>query len=151
MFEALKMDTISKIIDIEIRRINDHLPVSSKSLKELLREETPSVKTRGGDDIVLLKDELRALAKLIPEEKHSNVKLPIVALRRIDLGRGVYTLIGNETTVEAFKEILNVDKDSEYLYRPQIFELKRKFSSLVIIGFSASFDYEDVEESSWSR
>lgn len=151
MFRASKMDTISKIIDIEIRKINDHLPASSKSLKELLREEIPSVKTKGGDDIVLLKDELIALAKLIPEENHNNIKLPIVALRRIDLGKGVYTLIGNEATIKAFKEILNVGKDSEYLYRPQVFELKRKFNSLVIIGFSTSFDYENVEESSWSR
>jgi uncharacterized protein (UPF0216 family) len=151
MFKLSGIETISKIIDIEIQKINDHLPTSHKSLEELLKEDIPSVKTRGGDDIIFLKDELITLAKLIPKEKHRDIKLPIVALRRIDLGRGVYTLVGSEETIKFIKKILNIDSNSEYLYRPQIFELKRKFSSLVIIGFSTSFNYEDDEESIWSR
>ncbi len=151
MFKLSGIEILSKVIDIEIKKINDHLPTSYKSLKELLEEDMPSVKTRGGDDIIFLKDELITLAKLIPEEKHENIKLPIIALRRIDLGTGVYKLIGNENTIEFFKKILNIDSSSEYLYRPQIFELKRKFGSLVIIGFSTSLNNEDSEKDLWSR
>jgi len=151
MFKLSEIETISKIIDIEIKKINDHLPTSYKSLEELLKEDIPSVKTRGGDDIIFLKDELATLAKLIPEEKHKDIKLPIIALRRIDLGKGVYTLISSEETIKFIKKILDIDSDSEYLYRPQIFELKRKFSSLVVIGFSTSFNYEDNEENIWNR
>ncbi|MEM1545224.1 MAG: DUF61 family protein [Candidatus Methanomethylicia archaeon] len=151
MFEPSRIETISKIIDVEIKKINDHLPTSYKSLKELLKEETPSVKTKGGDDIIFLKDELTMLAKFIPEEKHEDVKLPVIALRRIDLGIGVYELIGNEDAIKFFKKMLDIDSNSKYLYCPQIFELKRKFSSLVIIGFSTSPNYEDLEKNIWSR
>jgi uncharacterized protein (UPF0216 family) len=50
----------------EVKKLNQHLPKARKILKALLDERTPSVESLDGRSIVMKKDELEKLAKLVP-------------------------------------------------------------------------------------
>ena len=76
-----------------MRRLNAHLPKNRRTLKDLLKEDTPSVPTVDGGRIVMKKSELEELAESLPEEVRDRVKLPLVLLRRTELGPGAFTLL----------------------------------------------------------
>ncbi|MFX1487305.1 MAG: DUF61 family protein, partial [Promethearchaeota archaeon] len=80
----------------EIKNINDHLPKHFKTLKELLQEEKPHVITRDGSKYPLDKKELKTVANLLSNEYHSKLKLPIILIRRIGLGPGVFSIGGGK-------------------------------------------------------
>lgn len=133
-----------RLIKEEVRRINLHLPKYSKSLSELLEEKEPKVEAVDGSLIIMRRSELEELARAVPKEHHKQFKLPIVVIRRMSLGRGVFTLVGGKVECFAVKKILGLtslsfDEMSQdepcHLYRPQVQELLRKFKSLIIIGF----------------
>ncbi len=133
-----------RLIKEEVRRINLHLPKYSKSLSELLNEKEPKVEAVDGSLIIMRKNELEELAKIVPKEHHKKFNLPIVVLRRMDLGRGTFTPLGGKIERFTIKKILgltslpfdSISQDEPcHLYRPQVQELLRKFKSLVVIGF----------------
>jgi uncharacterized protein (UPF0216 family) len=132
----------------EMRRLNAHLPRKRLSISELLTLETPWVPSADGGKIVMKKAELESLAKSLPEDLLSRVKLPLVLLRRTELGIGAFVLLGDRVeeyalfkmvagsniTMEEFR-----DQTSPYIfYKPQVSELLRRFHSLIVIGFGVS-------------
>jgi len=133
----------------EIRRLNAHLPKKRQSLSELLAEKSPVVPTVDGGKIMMKKEELEVLAKGLPEDLHGRVKLPLVLLRRTDLGFGAFVLLGDPVEEFALLKLVSPDKDSfddfrrkrsapTVFYKPQVSELVRRFHSLVVIGFGVS-------------
>lgn len=128
----------------DIKRLNQHLPRHRKPLAELLHMEEPKVEAIDGTQIFMKKEELEDLSKIIPERYHNRLALPIVIVRRMDLGRGTFEILGEIETF-AVRRTLNLadltfyhsDRSSEfrYIYRPQVQELLRKFKSLIVIGF----------------
>jgi len=77
------------------------------------------------------------------------VKLPIVLLRRRELGPGAFSLLGDEYEEYAFSKVLGDyggtftefqrARDSPTVfYKPQVSELTRRFHSLIVIGFGLS-------------
>lgn len=129
----------------EIKNINDHLPKHFKTLKELLQEEKPHVITRDGSKYPLDKEELKTIANLLSKEYHSKLKLPIILIRRIGLGPGVFSIGGGKVENFVIRKVLNLtdksypdeDQSHPYLYRPQIRKLRREFRTITIIGFGA--------------
>jgi uncharacterized protein len=133
----------------ELRKLNTHLPKNRKTIRELLAEEQPSVSTVGGEKVSLKKSEVEALSAELPDELRDRVKLPLVLLRRRDLGAGAFTLLGDSYEEYALSRLLG-DKDSNLadfqgsgkspavFYKPQISELMRRFHSLVSVGFGLS-------------
>lgn len=131
----------------DIKRLNQHLPRHRKPLAELLHMEEPKVEAIDGTPIIMKKEELEDLSKIIPEKYHNQLTLPIVIVRRIDLGRGTFEILGGKIETFAVRQTLNLtdltfdqlDRNSEfhyhYIYRPQVQELLRKFKSLIVIGF----------------
>jgi uncharacterized protein (UPF0216 family) len=126
-----------------VEKLNDHLPKEYKTLDELLSMDSPSVKARDGGEIIFDRGELELLAQLIPKELYSQLRLPIVLLRRVDLGPGTFSLSGGK--VEAYlalKLLGQVDVNLDgvelpiYIYRPQVQELRRKLRTLTVIGFA---------------
>lgn len=126
-----------------MEKLNDHLPKEYKTLDELLSMDSPSVKARDGGEIIFDRGELELLAQLIPKELYSQLRLPIVLLRRVDLGPGTFSLSGGK--VEAYlalKLLGQVDVNLDgvelpiYIYRPQVQELRRKLRTLTVIGFA---------------
>ncbi len=134
----------------EMRRLNAHLPRKRLTISELLGLETALVPSVDGGKIVMKTEELLALSKSVPEDLLARVKLPIVFLRRTDLGRGAFVLLGDRVEEYALFRIVSgsdiaLEEFREQpapliFYKPQVSELLRRFHSLVVIGFGVSED-----------
>ena len=140
-FDALLRD--------DMRKLNSHLPKNRRTLKELLSDPAPKVPAASGDPIKMKKDELEELSRSLPAEADTRVKLPIVLLRRRDLGPGAYTVMGDryeeyamlllaESFKGSFEEYREQKSDMVILFKPQISLLMRRFHSLLILGFGIS-------------
>lgn len=129
----------------DIKRLNQHLPRNRKTLSELLHMEEPKVEAVDGSSIIMKKEELEDLSKIVPAKYHDRLTLPIVIVRRMELERGTFAVLGGRIETFAIKRTLKLtdlpfdqlDQDTEffYIYRPQVQELLRKFKSLIVIGF----------------
>ncbi len=139
------------ILQEELRKLNAHLPKARRTLKELLTEDPPSVPTVDGKKIVMKADELKELAKSLPDQTVERVKLPLVMLRRTELGPGSFVLLGDKMEEFALSRVLGTFEGSyedfkresptaKVFYKPQVSELLRRFHSLVVIGFGIPGD-----------
>ncbi|MEM2896385.1 MAG: DUF61 family protein [Candidatus Bathyarchaeia archaeon] len=138
--------SLKRLIEEEIRKIYRGLPSEKKTLEQLLLEETPFVNASDGSKIFLKKQDLNALAEKIPKEFHDKIKLPFIVLRRMDLGKSIYTVSGSKLEEFAIKRILGLtdlpfekyefENEKLYLYKPHVSELVRQLRSLIAIGFS---------------
>ena len=134
----------------EMRRLNAHLPRKRLTISELSTLETLWVPSVDGGKIVMKRTELESMAKSLPEELLAKVKLPLVLLRRTDLGIGAFTLLGDRDEEYALFRIVsgsNITLEEfrgqaapTVFYKPQVSELMRQFHSLIVIGFGVSED-----------
>jgi uncharacterized protein (UPF0216 family) len=135
---------IDKMIEHDIDTLNDHLPESRVPLSELIGVVSPQFRTRIGEISVFRIEELEQLALEVPERFHEDIRLPIIVLRRLDYGPGIYTVAGNKVELFLLHRIIGyVDlewedfarwKPVEKLARPQVQALRRKMPSTTIIG-----------------
>ena len=147
--------TFDALLSRELRKLNTHLPKQRRTLKELLAEENPTVPTVDESTILMKQSEIEELAKMVPPAHHGNLKLPFIVLRRMELGRSVYTVSGHRVEEFTVKKILGrtsagyhtmySDHDPLFLYRPDVSELVRRFHSLVVIGFGVPKELSDYE------
>ncbi len=141
------MKSFDKLLAHEIDTANDHLPAVRTPLEEILDSGDYVYKTRGGDNSAFRKEEIDELATLVPKEFHSRVRLPLVILRRMDLGTGMFTVSGGK--VELFLVCGIIDRldtiewtelvswqPIERFVRLQIQILRRRFPSTTTIGFT---------------
>jgi uncharacterized protein (UPF0216 family) len=136
---------LDAVLGHELRKINTHLPKQRRSLTELLRLNDPTVEATDGSAIVLKRADLEELARIVPAEYQDRLKLPIIIMRRMDLGRSTYSVSGERVEEFTVKKILGLTNDEyyqmykeqepAYLYRPQVTELLRKFHSIFVIAF----------------
>ncbi len=133
----------------ELRKLNTHLPKNRKTIRELLAEEQPSVSTVGGEKANMKKSEVEALSAGLPDELRDKVRLPLVLLRRRELGPGAFTLLGDPNEEYAVSNILGEyngtlaefqrsRQSPTVFYKPQVSELTRRFHSLIVVGFGLS-------------
>ena len=147
--------TFDALLSRELRKLNTHLPKQRRTLKDLLAEENPTIPTMDGSLILMKKAEIEELAKIVPPEHHANLKLPLIVLRRMELGRSVYTIAGDRVEEFTVKKILGrtsagyhamySDHDPLFLYRPDVSDLIRRFHTLVVIGFGIPKELSDYE------
>jgi hypothetical protein len=145
--------TFDALLGRELRKLNTHLPKQRRSLKELLTEIDPTLPAVDGSTIVLKKEEIEELARIVPPEYYESVKLPVIVLRRMELGKSVYTVSGDRVEEFTVKKILgktnaeyhalHLDDQPFFLYRPDVSELVRRFHSLVVIGFGIPKELSD--------
>ena len=136
--------SIDKLLEHEIDTLNDHLPENRISLIELLAQDTPKFVTRCGDESVFRVEDLELLRREVPASFHHDITLPIVILRRLDYGEGIYTVAGNKAELFMIHKILGYDdlawedfsawKPIEQLVRPQVQILRRKMPSTTTVG-----------------
>lgn len=141
----------------DVNKINDHLPSKTIPLSELLGQEEPIIKARDGSKFWIDREELMKVASLVPKALHRRLHFPLVLIRRIDLGEGVFTISGGK--LEAFfvakmlgtsnEPLMNYESAEvqNYIYRPQVQELRRKLRSLTVIGFGGVSLAEDDSSS----
>jgi uncharacterized protein (UPF0216 family) len=136
------------MIEHDIDTLNDHLPESRISLSDLIGMASPQFKTRIGEVSVFRIEEIEELKLEVPSKFYENIKLPIVVLRRLDYGSGIYTVAGNKAELFMVHRIIGyVDlgwedfatwKPVEKLARPQVQILRRKLPSTTSIGIGMS-------------
>lgn len=140
---------IDTLLRDDMRKLNSHLPKNRRTLKELLSDPTPKVPVASGDMFKMKKQELEELAHSLPPEAETRVKLPIVLLRRRDLGLSAFTILGDpyeefaililvdafQGTFEQFRE---QKSDPVVIFKPQVTLLMRRFHSLLVLGFGSS-------------
>lgn len=135
----------------EMRRLNTHLPKNRRTLEELLSDPSPSVESVSGHSIRMKKEQLEELSKSLPEDSAKRIRLPIIFLRRRDLGPGAYIVLGDPFEEYAtrlltgafrgtFEEFKKQNQTVGTIYRPEISLLLRRFHSLIMIGFATSLD-----------
>jgi uncharacterized protein (UPF0216 family) len=142
------------LIGHEIRKLNTHLPKQRRPLSELLKNPgDTTIEAVDGSAILLKESEVKDLANVVPLEYHDKVKLPLVILRRIELGKSIFTVTGERVEEFTVQKILHNTNDGfhemckhrnqTYLYRPEVTELIRRFHSLIVIGFGIPEELRD--------
>ena len=139
---------IDKMIEHDIDTLNDHLPESRVPLSDLIGTNSPHFKTRIGEISVFRVEEIEELSLEVPKKFHQTIRLPIIVLRRLDYGLGIYTVAGNKAELFMVHRVIGyVDlgwedfskwKPVEKLARPQVQLLRRKLPSTTSIGIAMS-------------
>ena len=101
------------LIGHEIRRLNNHLPKQRRPLRDLLAQDNdPTVETVDGTSLLLRRVEIQELAKIVPEEHHTRLRIPFIILRRMEMGRSIYTVVGDQIEAFTVQKILGRTNDS---------------------------------------
>lgn len=133
----------------DLRRLNSHLPKNRRTLGELLSDPAPRAQAASGDIIRMKKSELEEMSRSLPTEANARVRLPIVFLRRGDLGLGAFTVLGDRyeeysmlllasSFHGSFEQYKEQESNVAVLFKPQISSLMRRFHSLLVFGFGSS-------------
>lgn len=142
-------EIVDKLLHAELRIINKHLPITRKSLAQLLNEDTPHVFCRDGSIHVFRRSELQLLKSYVNDEEASKLLLPIIIQVRADMD----TLTGFvEDDLEAtivrrllgLKPPLEGENKKLFIYKPQLYELRYRFSTIFQIAIVANLDSVDV-------
>jgi len=142
------------LIGHEIRRLNNHLPKQRKFLKYLLaQDDDTTIEAVDGTKLLLRRIELQAIGRLVPMEYHEKLRIPFIILRRIEMGKSIYTVVGDQLEAFTIQKILGRTNDSfhemykhteqVFLYRPEVAELVGKFHSLIVIAFGIPQELSD--------
>jgi len=138
---------LSALWQHEIERINDHLPKVTRTLEELLRMEKPELPARGGGHYHFDREDLEFLAREVPKEYHGQIRLPIILTRRLDLGKGIFSISGGrieqsivrwllEDGSERKFELHDGREEPYFVYRPQVGVLLSSLRTIFAVGFT---------------
>lgn len=142
-------EIIDKLLHAELRVVNRHLPITRKSLAQLLSEDVPHVFCRDGSVHVFRRSELLLLKNYVVDDEASKLFLPIVIQVRADMSTLTgFVEDGLEATV--IRRLLGLRPPSEgenkrlFLYKPHLYELRYKFSTIFQIAIVADLDSADI-------
>lgn len=115
-----------RLVKKQILSLNKHLPRQRKFLDELLHEEKPHVLGSDGTRHRFKKDELKKLSKILEENEHHLLKLPIYI--EIDSNASGSRISGKLET-KVICSVLEIEECSYeiYLYRKDIKMLRKEF------------------------
>ncbi len=140
----MRSSKFERFLQFEIDTINDHLPKASKSLESVLQSEDYTYICKDGSRSKMKIQELKRIASIIPKAEHKNVKVPIVILRRRDLGKGAYTIGGTLQNLFVIKRIIGLidmewyafksSNPSFTIYRPMLQEIRKQLPTTTAIG-----------------
>jgi uncharacterized protein (UPF0216 family) len=137
------------VLSEELKRLNSHLPKNRRTLEELSMDSSPTVTSISGHTIRMKREELDELRRSLPAEASKRVRLPIVLLRRRDLGTGAFTILGEPyeeyalltlagTFIGTFEDFKRSIRGTVTIYKPQISDLLHRFHSLIAMGFGST-------------
>jgi uncharacterized protein (UPF0216 family) len=148
---------LDAVLTHEIRKLNTHLPKHRRKMSDLMKSTDPTIEAVDGTSILLRTVEMEELSRIVPMEYQDRLKLSIVILRRMEFGKSTYTVSGEPIEEFTVKKILGettvdfhqmyLDRESFFLYRPQVVELLRKYHSLFVIGFGLPRELSDYAPS----
>ncbi len=116
------------LIQKEVQFLNRHLAKERKNLEGLLIEETPGILLHDGSRHSFKKSELEKLARILPSDMHSSLRLPMyIELSPDRFGRGTARISG-KIDCKVISDILDLkyEKDEIFIYRLDIRKLRRE-------------------------
>ncbi|MEM1931071.1 MAG: DUF61 family protein [Sulfolobales archaeon] len=135
-------DLVEVLLREELKIANKHLPHYRKSLRELLKEEFPSVVCRDGSQHFFRRSELEMVATLVDRENWDQLFLPVV-ITIIPESRGFVGIVEDRYAIELVSRILGIEHrgDRLFIYEPQLFELRRNYSTIFQLALSYPRDF----------
>lgn len=123
-----------------LQALNRHLPVKRLTLKELLSEAKPGIKSMDGSTHSFDKKELERLASVIPEYEHDRLRLPIYLEMSSSMERGAIKISGriecmviNTVLHEGEKR---EDKASMIIYYPHLRKVRKELPTTTQFMFT---------------
>jgi uncharacterized protein (UPF0216 family) len=125
-----------------------HLPKKRITLELALKGYNYYV-SRENNKLYIDMQEVELIYSLCPAEKVSSIHLPILIIRRRDVGTGTYVISGE--LIEQYivlKALEKIDVDWKkwleehpsskdiYLYKPDLISIRKKLPTSTVIGFS---------------
>jgi len=141
---------VEKLLQAELRIVNKHLPLERKTLAQLLKEEVPYVRCRDGSIHVFKRSELEKLKNLVNDEEAQKLLLPMIIQVRVDMDTPT-GFIEDPLEASVVRRILGLkpplDNTNQelYLYKPQLFELRYRFSTVFQIAVVVELHSEDLD------
>lgn len=135
-----------KIFVKAVKALNVHLPAERKTLLALLKEDKPAVQGRDGAVHRIKREELEEIARLIPEEAHGKLRLPIYIELTSDYGRGIAKVHG-KWDCELVRLILGKGRESNekvdeiFIYRDDVRRLRRTLPTTTEYAFFYSTSF----------
>lgn len=105
-----------------------------KTLSELLKEDKPTLEVKGGAPHRVKEEELDYLNEILEPEEKDRLRIPIYFRNTGKEGRGTYEVKG-EVEQKVCSTILERDIEN-YLYRPDVREIRRKLQTTTEYRFS---------------
>jgi uncharacterized protein (UPF0216 family) len=121
--------------EVELKRLNDSLPQERKLISELLKDDFPFFTNIAGEKVMMDKAEINEISKIVPNARDGEVRLPLVIIKEAATKKGVYRVEGNAAEVKTINSVLGKDSDNQFIFRPEILELCKKFPTLIVFGF----------------
>ena len=141
-------DKLSSFLKHEIGSINSHLP--KKRVPLSVAKKGPHVYvSKDNSKLYIDKKEIDLLLSICPTAKENEVLLPLLIIRRRDLGLGTYVISGE--LIDQFLILKALDKFEgswtefnknplpkhlTFLYKPDLIALRKKLSTSTVIGFT---------------
>lgn len=131
------LDIVEVLLREELRVANKHLPLARKPLKELLEEEYPHVVCRDGSLHFFRRSELLELSRYVPKERWDKLLLPII-IEAVSGDEELIGVVSDPYATEVVSSVLEISFEGGrvFLYKPQIYELRRRFSTIFQIALS---------------
>ena len=141
-------DKLSKFLKYEIESVNLHLPKKRVSLEDAIKGKNYYI-SREDIELYINKKEVDVLSQICPVKKHKDVFLPILIIRRRDLGKGIYVISGDLIDQYLVLKALNkydkewddfrknpLPKNALFLYKPDLIEIRKTLPTAIVIGFT---------------
>ena len=141
-------DRLGNFLKHEIDSINQHLPKKRIPLK-LASQGYNYYINRENNQLYIDKKEIELLQSLCPKGREKDVYLPIIIIRRRDLGVGTYVISGELIEEFLVLKALNKyeqnweeflknppEKIKKFLYKPDLIKLRKVLATSTVIGFS---------------
>ncbi len=123
-----------------LQTLNRHLPAKRLTLKELLSEAKPGIKTLDGSTHSFDKKELERLASVIPEYERDKLRLPIYLEMSSSMERGAIKISGR---IECMiinmvlgEEEKREEKASMIIYYPHLRKVRKEFPTTTQFMFT---------------
>ncbi len=141
-----EQDRVSRLLAEQVRSLNRHLAVERITLKELLRQDRPSVMLRDGVRHHFRRSELEKLGRLLPERMHGMLRLPIyIELSSDRFGSGSARIAGR-AECEVVRKLLGREErhggDEMFIYRPEVQLIRKELPTTTQYMFTTSLDGE---------
>lgn len=125
-------DRFRKIISSQLKSLNTDMVSQKKSLKELLNEKEPSVKTRKGSKHKFDREHLKKIEGSIPLNKKYELKLPIMVYNDPSLDQ---CYVKKRVEAELLKELIGLNNktikdDKTWFSKPLITEIIREYDDI---------------------